>query len=177
MRKDDPGTYFSLSAEPGEVLTGGRWPCRLFRVEAQGLVIGHSQWAWKRCCRVVHVIEELPAHVALGPQGEAVAEHIAGAAAGDAAWAAARDVAWAAAGAAAWDAAWAAARAAARDAARAAAGDVARAAAGAAAGAAAWAAAGAAAWAAAALVVRDLITAEQFDVLYAPWAAVLAVQP
>ena len=51
---------------------------------------------------------------------------------------------------AAWDAAWDAAMAAAM--------------------AATWDAAGTAAWA---LVVRDLITPEQFDVLYGPWASVM----
>ena len=56
------------------------------------------------------------------------------------------------------DAAWDAARYAARDAAWYAAWDAARAAAG---------------YAVNALVVRDLITTEQFDILYGPWKAVM----
>ena len=36
MTKDAPETYLSVSAEPGEVLTGGSWPCRLFRVVPRG---------------------------------------------------------------------------------------------------------------------------------------------
>jgi hypothetical protein len=85
----------------------------------------------------------------------------------DAAWDAAGD----AARAAAWDAAWAAAGATAWAAARVAAGVAARVAA----GVAAWDAAGVAAWA---LVVRDLIgqhgfTAEHYQLLTAPWAAVM----
>lgn len=39
--------------------------------------------------------------------------------------------------------------------------------------AAAWAATRAAAWAACAIVVRDLITREQFNTLYGPWASVM----
>jgi pimeloyl-ACP methyl ester carboxylesterase len=92
-----------------------------------------------------------------------------------AAWAAARAAAWDAEADAAWDAAWAAARAAAwaaeRAAAWAAAWAAARAAAWAAARAAAWDAARAAAWAAEALVVRDLITREQFDIITGPMRA------
>ncbi len=130
MVQDDPSTYLSVSAELGEVLTGGWWPCRLFRVEAVGPVIGHSDMAFKRCCRSLLVAQELPAHLALGPNGEQVAALItrAGAltaddarklaAARDAAWAAAWDAAKDAARAAAWEAARDAARAAARDAAR-----------------------------------------------------------
>ena len=68
----------------------------------------------------------------------------------DAAWDAALDAAWGAARDAAWDAAWGAAWGA------------------------AWDAAWGAAWGAAcALVVRDLISEEDFDLLYGPWKIVM----
>ena len=155
------------SDAPGETLLGGSWPCRLFRVEPRGEIIGNGH---KFGCAAWKVEEELPAWQALGPNGEDVAALIeraetltaveaerlkaARAAARAAAWDAARD----AARDAAWDAAWDAARDAARDA--------------------AWAAAWDAAWdaardAARALVVRDRIPAERFDVLYGPWRAVV----
>ena len=153
-----------ISDAPGETLIGGSWPCRLFLVEPRSALI--SDGGHKHGCTAVKVQEELPAWQALGPNGEAVAALIercktttfdegrrwaaARDAARAAAWAAARDATWdaarAAAWAAAWDAAWAAARAAAGDAA----GD-----------------------AAGALVVRDLISPEQFDLLYGPWKEVM----
>ena len=172
-----PG-WLHASNEPGEVLVGGKWPCRLFRVEGKAHIGFDSRHPHKGGFLQLKVVEELPAHLALGPNGEEVAALIERArkltaeeakrlaAAGDAAWDAARAAAWDAARAAAGDAAGAAARAAAWAAARAAAGDAAWDAA----GAAAWAAAGDAAWA---LVVKDLITPEQFDALYAPWREVV----
>jgi hypothetical protein len=121
------------------------------------------------------------ARIVTGPAAWDAARDAARAAARDAARAAARAAArvaaWDAARAAAWDAARAAARVAARDAARdaarAAAWDAARAAAWDAARAAAWDAARVAAWdagdAARALVVRDLITTDEYDRLTRPW--------
>src|SRR5690606_11846655 len=112
-----------------------------------------------------------PAHEALGPQGEEVAalierakrltsEEIEGLVrdaawdvAWDAAWATARHAARGAAWDAAWDAAWAAAWVAALDA--------------------AWDAAGAAAGASLALLTRDLISEQHFEVLYGPWREVV----
>jgi hypothetical protein len=192
MRPNDPATYLSVSVEPGEVLTGGSWPCCLFRVEPAGRVVKRTDgnYGFKRGCRSLVVLEELPAHAALGPNGQEIAALIercrtlqgneirelaaARAAARAAAWGAARaaagDAARVAARAAARDAAraaaWGAARAAAGDAARVAARDAARAAARDAAGAAAGGAAGA-------LCVRDLVTPDQFDVLYSPWRTVI----
>ena len=121
----------------------------------------------------------------------AAARDAARTAASAAAWDAARTAARTAASAAAWDAARTAASAAAWDAARDAARTADSAAARTAASAAAWDAASAAAWdaardaartadsaaawdaarAAVAVVVRDLITPEQFHTLYDPWAA------
>src|SRR3990167_9574055 len=148
--RDYPETYLSVSIAPADC-TGMSWPCRLFRVEPVGRVIGAGKVPLqaspnKRAVSALRVVEELPAWQALGPNGQEVAALIerAGrltgneitrlAAARAAAWDAARD----AARAAAWGAAWAAAGAAARD----------------------------AAWA---LVVRDLISQEHFDALYGPW--------
>lgn len=175
MRPNEPETYLSTSVELGEVLLGGRWPCRLFRVEPVGNVVARTdgQYPYKRGCVSMVVAEELPPHLAFGPQGEQVAalfERLGAltalecarlAAAWDAAWDAAEDAkrnaadaAWDAkrhaAWAAAWDAAWAtpwyAIRTAVRAAVRA---------------------------AAAALVVRDVLAPEHFDVLYEPWASVI----
>jgi len=185
-----------ISDAPGETLVGGWWPCRLFEVEPRDDMIGSEEH--KYGCTAVKVVRELPAWQALGPNGEAVAALIkrcrtmtydeaeqlfaaryaarsaawsaAGYATGDAAWDAARSAAWSAA----WDAAGSAARYATGDAAR----DAARYAAWSAVGYAATYAAGEAArdaarYAAWALMVKDLITPEQFDLLYGPWASVM----
>ena len=161
-----------------ETLIGGQWPCRLFAVEGRS-VVGpeYHKYGFRR----LRVVEELPAWQALGPNGQEAAALIercrtlteqegrdlrtALDAARDA-WAAARAAAWDAA----WDATWAAALDAARDATRDAARDAARAA--------AWAASWDASWAAAldatrAIMVRDLISAEHFDMLYGPWRSVM----
>ena len=185
-----------ISDAPGETLVGGWWPCRLFEVEPRDDMIGSEEH--KYGCTAVKVVRELPAWQALGPNGEAVAALIkrcrtmtydeaeqlsaAGNAAGDAARDAAGDAAGYAAGYAATYAAWDAAGDAARSAARSAAWSAARYAAWDAARSAAWDAAWDAAWAAAwsaarsaawALMVKDLITPEQFDLLYGPWALVM----
>lgn len=161
-----------------ETLVGCSWPCRLFEVTGKPV----AQEGHKFGFRSLRVLREIPAHLALGPNGEEVAALIA--VASRITYDQAQKLA--AAQAAAWDgaqaAAQAAARAAARDAARAAAwdaawdgvGDAARAAARAAAWGAAWGAAWDAAWdAAAALVVRDRVTGNVFDTLYGPWASVM----
>ena len=184
---DDPSTYLSVSTVPTDC-TGMEWPCRLFVVEPNRCRPHRSKrWPHKRCLRSLRVVEERPAHEALGPQGEEVAAIIERArrltyeetGALDAAWAAAWDAAWAAAWAAAGAAARAAARAAAGTAAWAAAWDAARDAA----GAAAWDAAWAAAWdaardAAGATLTRDLIgkhgyTQVHHDLLMGPWREVI----
>jgi hypothetical protein len=181
MVRDDASTYLSLSAQPGETLIGGEWPCRLFRVEPLGDVITSDEHAHKRCVLAARVVEEVPAHLALGPMGVHVAALIArakelteaearklgvarsgGPGAGSAAWhtarsAAARSAAWDGARSAAWSAA---ARSAAWSAAWYATGDAAGYAAGYAAGSAAWSDAESAA---VALAVRDLIGAPEWD--------------
>ena len=153
-----------ISDAPAETLIGGSWPCRLFEVEPRSALIsgdGH-----KHGCAKVKVVKELPAWMALGPNGEAVVAHIERCrtvtadqaqrlyAAWDAAWPAAQDAARFADAArdAALYAAWDASRDAAQDAGR-----------------------DAALSAALALVVRDLISPEQFDILYGPWASVFGV--
>ena len=177
-----------ISDAPGETLVGGWWPCRLFEVEPRDDMIGSEEH--KYGCTAVKVVRELPAWQALGPNGEAVAALIkrcrtmtydeaeqlsaawsaARSAAGDAAWYAARDAAWDAAGDATWDAARDAAWYAARSAAWYATWDAARDAARSAARDATWSAA----WSATrALMVKDLITPEQFDLLHGPWASVM----
>jgi hypothetical protein len=159
----DAAHYLSVSTSAADC-TGFAWPARLLEVEAVGEVTTPhpSNLPNKRAVKAVRVVRVLPAWQLFGPNGEQVVALIEQAKtltpeqsrALVAAWAAA----WDAARAAAWDTAWAAAR----DAARAAARDAARAA--------VWDAA----WAAArALVVRDLITPEQFDLLAGPWVSVM----
>ena len=164
---DDASGYLSVATVATDC-TATSWPCRLLTVEAIGDVTipSPSDLPSKRAGVAFRVTGELPAHEALGPQGEAAAALIDRArrltadeldsldAARDATW----DAAWAAAWAAARDAAWAAAWDAARTAAWAAACDAARAA--------AWATAGA-------LVVRDLITTDRYDTLTRAWREVI----
>ena len=150
------GGVLHASDAPGETLLGGSWPCRLFEVEGEPSAHQDHKYGFHE----LTVIRELPAWQALGPNGEVVEAHIEKCktvtpeqvdrlnAAVDAAWGAAWDAAWDAAWGAAWGAAWDAAWGAARTAA----GD-----------------------SALALLVRDLITPEQFDVLYGPWASVMEV--
>jgi hypothetical protein len=169
MVRDDASTYLSLSAQPGETLIGGSWPCRLFRVEPVGDVITSDEYEHKRCVLAVRVVEEVPAHLALGPMGVHVAALIARAK--TLTEAEARNLG------AAWYAAWYAARCAAGCAA----GSAARYAAESAAWSAAesWSAARyAAGYAAVALVVRDLIGAPgwdqaAYDLLTESWAQVI----
>jgi hypothetical protein len=146
MIHDDPSTYLSISVEQAETLIGGAWPCRLFVVEPVGEVLDNlSASEYKRACLSLRVVEELPAHLALGPNGARVAALIergksityAEAKRMDAAW----DAAWDAARDAAWDAARGAALAE-RD-------------------------------AALAELVRDLITDAQYRKLAGPWNSVV----
>lgn len=142
------GVYHA-STEAAETLLRGSWPCRLFRVKG----ISVSSDGSKRGFRTLEVLEELPAHLALGPNGLDVAAlvdrtaHLTSEQATRiaAARSAVRSAAWDAARSAAWDAvrsAWGAARSTAQ-------------------------------FAAGALVVRDLLTPEQFGVLYGPWESVM----
>jgi hypothetical protein len=123
--KDDAATYLSVSIAAADC-TGAQWPCRLFRVEPVGRATKASDLPNKRCVSALRVVQELPAHLSLGPNGEAVAAFIAGCAAMNKADWGKVIAAWAAAWAAAWDAARA-------------------------------------------ITVRDLITAEQYDLLTQPF--------
>ena len=140
---DDASGYLSVATVATDC-TAMSWPCRLLTVEAIGDVTipSPSDLPSKRAGVAFRVTGELPAHEALGPQGEAAAALIDRARRLTAdeldSLAAARD----AARAAAWAAARDAARAAARDAAR-------------------------------ALVVRDLITTDQYDTLTRTWREVI----
>ena len=134
------------STEPGESLVGGSWPCRLFEVEPVGGLVTDDDHPYKVGAHAWRVVREIEAWRALGPNGEAVAALIERARRMTGEEAARLDAARDAARDAAWDAAWSAA----------------------------WSAAWCAAWdVVVALVVRDLITPEQFDVLYGPWASVM----
>jgi hypothetical protein len=181
--RDKPSTYLSVSVEPADC-TGFAWPCRLFRVKPVGRVMENlSASRNKRAVSALRVVEELPAHMAFGPNGEAVAALIERASRLtadewsrlDAAWCAEADryVAWLAAIDAPRYAAIDAARYPARDAAWDAACYAARAAVQSAAYATWDAARDAAPDAAVALMMRDKITPEQFDLLYGPWASVI----
>lgn len=193
---DRATAYLSLSREPGEALTGAgwrgpAWPCRLFVCTPVGDVAAEPDQMWQPCVpgnaaeasridmswkgrvRSLTVEAEVPAHLALGPNGEAVAAILSRVARLTRAELGASAAAWdeprAARRAVAWEKAWEAARAAGRGGAAAAASGT------------AWALTrravpGPVRWAAgnAALagVVRDLITPAQFSLLYGPWASV-----
>ena len=171
--------YLSVATAPTDC-TGMAWPTRLLRVEPVGEVWTPRPYGLpnKRAAQAWWVIEERPAHEALGPQGREVAALIETArgltparkAALDTARDAAREATWDAAWEATWDAAWDAAWNAARAAARKAVLDTAWNA--------AWKAAREAARDAArdtflAVLVRDLIAPKQYDLLTGPWRTVM----
>jgi hypothetical protein len=134
-------TVYHAADVAAETLIGCKWPCRLFEVTGRPV----AQAGHKFGFRSLRVLREVPAHLALGPNGEQVASLIDQAsritydqavrlgAAWDATRGAARgatrgaargaardatwDAAWGATRGAAWDAAWGAARGAAWDAA------------------------------------------------------------
>ena len=154
-RGDDASCYLSVSAAPADC-TGFSWrvdgqDSRLLVVEPIGEVYAPLiMFPNKRAVGSLRVVGELPISDAFGPNGVAVVRYLLGLGLGGLRPDASASVA-------AWDAA------------RATASIAARGAAGGAAWAAAWGAAGDAAGVAAlALVVRDKITPEQFDVLTAP---------
>lgn len=167
--RTDAADYLSVSDSPTNC-TGFSWPCRLFIVEPVGTSkpwqphpIGMpNKWAARRW----RVVEEIPSHLALGPQGAQIAalRERAGmlTSAEGRRIRAARDAATGAAWYEAWHAAWCSAQATARGASR----EAAWYAAWDATWVAAWYAARGAAWG---LVVRDLISAEHYDVLTRPW--------
>lgn len=139
-------TVYHAADVPAETLIGGSWPCRLFEVTGRPVDIEGHKFGF----RSLRVRREIPAWQALGPNGQEVAALIE-----RARRLGSREAAWTyAARSAARDAALGAARTAAM-------GAVTNAARGA-----AWDAA----WA---LVVRDLISAEHFDILYGSWRAAI----
>ena len=151
--------YLSVATVPTDC-SGMGWPTRLLRVEPVGDVWTPSSWSLpnKRAAHAWRVMEELPAHEALGPQGPEVVALI------ETARGLTPDQLDA------MDAARTAARGAARDAALDTALDTARDAA----WGAAWdAAMGTVLDAVLAVLVRDLITPEHYDILTEPWRTVL----
>jgi hypothetical protein len=177
------------SDEPAETLLGGSWPCRLFEVTGEPVCHeGH-----KHGFVALTVVREIESWRALGPNGQEVVALIERArtltadevgrlraaldAARNAAWNAALDAARNAARNAAWNAAWNAARNAARNAAWNAALDAARNAARDAARdeALGYTLLDAVLDAVLALLVRDLLTEEQFQVLVGSWLSVVSL--
>ena len=174
-----PG-YLHASDVTGEVLIGGSWPCRLFEVTGKPHAGFNSEHKHKGGFRQLKVEREIDPYLALGPNGRYVAGIIersrklttddfdklyaswaaSWAASRAASWAASRDASWAAS----WDASWAASR------------DASWAASWAASRAASWAASRdasrAASRAAVALQSSDLITPDQFKILYEVWGNV-----
>ena len=155
----DAAGYLSVATAPTDC-TGMAWPLRLLRVEPVGEVWTPHPYNLpnKRAAQAWWVIEERPAHEALGPQGPEVAallKRIRGLTPGEMS---ALDTARGSAPAALLDAA----RAASREA--------------------AWDATLEAAWdapmtavldAVLAVLVRDLIAPEQYDILTEPWRTVM----
>ena len=172
LGNDDAKGYLSVSVSPSDC-TGMRWPCRLLVVEpVEGIPVWEPtpHLPSKRASHAWRVVRELSAYEALGPNGAEVAAFLdllptltraqweaTRVAARGTAWNVARGVARSATRVAARDAAWYVARSSALNAAWDAVED--------AAGVADLDAAGA-------LVVRDLITTEQFDILTALMRAV-----
>ena len=177
-----PRDFLSVATAPTDC-AGMAWPCRLLQVRpVEGHPVatpGRQKFPNRVVATAWEVVAELDPRLALGPQAGQLlalfdtAERLTGDNAQK--LAAARDAAWYAAWYAAWGAAWYAAGDAAETAAR----DAAWYAAGTAARDAAWYAAGAAAGAAArALVVRDCLPQEHYDILTRPWrTAVGALHP
>jgi hypothetical protein len=111
----DASGYLSVSTSPTDC-TGMEWPCRLLVVEPVGAAWTPEPDALpnKRAMHSLCVVEERPAHEALGPHGAAIAALIDRVRAMTPDEVKALVAAWHAAGHAAWDAAWVAARDAAR---------------------------------------------------------------
>jgi len=162
---------YHASVSAADTLIGASWPCRLFEVEGDAVCKEDN----KRGFFTLKVIRELPAWMTLGPNGEAVSRFIDSIPAAinsvsaevfndfdyeawDEAWDAALDASWHAAWGASRIAAWHAAREAAREAVCDEAKNAAR-------------------GAASALVVCDLISDEEFNVLTSPWFHALGPLP
>lgn len=153
------GGYLSVSTEPADC-TGMSWPCRLLIVEPVGGPVPAPEpvnLPHKRAGRAFDVVDERPAHEALGPNGREVTALLTELetfplAAREAARDAARDAAWDVARDAAWDVAW--------DVARDVAWDV------------AW---DAARYAVLATLVRDVLAPEHYERLMVPVEAARAV--
>lgn len=167
--------YLSVSTVPTDC-TGFKWPCRLLVVEGvgPGRVTGDDEWPNKRRGRAFRVVGERPGYECFGPHGGQVADLFRRARsittddfnALSAAWDAARESATLAARVAARVAAWDAARETAREAAWDAAWDAACDAAINSAWVAAWVASRDAACA---LIVKDLISDRNYDILTNNW--------
>ena len=140
-------SYLSVSTVPTDCL-GMEWPCRLFEVAPVGDV--ETAFCPKVAGLAFRVVRELDSHIALGPQGEYVAALIERIGRLTDAEADQLDAAEGAAAFAAWDAAADAAWDAAVGGARGPTWDV--------------------AWA---LLVRDLISTEHYDVLTRSWRTVI----
>ena len=156
-------SYLSVSTVATDC-TGMRWPCRLLRVEPAGRAVRRADVSLphKRRSLAWRVVEELPAHEALGPQGAEVAAIIERASRLTPDEMQALHTTRSAPQGSVWYAAWYAARDAARGAERSSSWS------------AAWYAARDAAWdAAGATLVRDLILPEHYGTLMAPWLSVL----
>jgi hypothetical protein len=167
-----PG-FLHAADVPAETLVGGTWPCRLFEVKGKPSKGFNNAFPHKGGFRQLVVVREIEAWRALGPNGSEVAELIERARRLTAEEVDELAAAWRAASRVGQEvdrvAARVAVRVAARYAARDAASDAAR-----------FAAVWGDAWDAvrvaasdvtAALVVRDLISEEYFNVLHGPWKA------
>jgi hypothetical protein len=165
--------YLSVSVSPADC-TSFKWPARLFRVASvrgHKVVTPNSSYVTnKRASDAWKPVEELPAHQLFGPQGEHVAALIARAQnltaeerdRLDAAWNAVRYATRDSAQYVARDAGWYAAQYAAQSAARYAAQSAAQ-----------YAAQYVARDTAGALVSRDLISTEHYDLLTRPWRKII----
>ncbi len=65
-----------FSDVPSETLTSGKWPARLFEVRGEIVAGFNDEHPYKGGAKRLYVVRELPAWVALGPNGRIVAEFI-----------------------------------------------------------------------------------------------------
>jgi hypothetical protein len=73
MIPGEASTYLSIATEPVGTMSGGAWPCRLFEVEPVGEVLPSSELRYKRAVSVLRMVKEIEPHRVFGPQGDQVA--------------------------------------------------------------------------------------------------------
>ncbi len=73
MIPGEASTYLSIATDPVGTMSGGVWPCRLFEVEPVGEALPSSELRYKRAVSALRMVRETEPHRVFGPQGEQVA--------------------------------------------------------------------------------------------------------